>query len=542
MHEGILSRSLPTGPPDTVCQGPLTKRQTGHLLHQGESLHSDCTVKNQTMLFGANRESGQRASSIPPPPASQPARPRFLNPRKLLHKSTAFILLALLLGAALRLWLLFAYPTVAGDSLIYGDIAKNWMLHGIYGIHTSKGMHPTLLRLPGYPLFLVVCFSLFHIDHYNAVAFVQIAIDLCSCLLLASFATQIWSRKAGWWTLWLSGLCPFTANYAAIPLSETLELFSISVALYAFARFLENPRNRWLFLMAAAWSYAALLRPDGPLLAVAFCPALYFYGRRRWGAPRMLRSAVFAGVLSILPFIPWTIRNWNTFHVFEPLAPRYAVDPGQSTNPGFNQWTKAICVDYACTSDVYWNGGADKIDPASLPSRAFPSPAIRVATLNLLAYYNRAKSLTPSIDARFGELAARIIRAHPLRYYIVLPLARLADMWLRPRTEMLWISLRWWQYSRHPGQTLFATAYALLNLAFLLAALWGLFKRPPFWGAMLAFVLLRCALLVTLEAPEPRYTLECFPMIFVLAAIAFTRRNPPPVPAVASSTINAGKS
>lgn len=477
------------------------------------------------MLFGANRKSEQRSLSTAMLGDSQQNERTFLHPRRLLDRSLAFVALALLLGAALRLWFLFTYPMVAGDSLVYGDIAKNWMLHGIYGIHTPMGMHPTLLRLPGYPLFLVVCFSLFHIYHYNAVAFVQIAIELVGCVMLAGFATRIWSRKAGWWTLWLACLCPFTANYAAIPLTETLELFSITVALYAFARFLESPRNRWLCLMAAAWSYAALLRPDGPLLAVALCPALYFYGRERWGAGRMLRSAVIAGLLSIIPFIPWTLRNWNTFHVFEPLAPRYAVDPGQSTNPGFNHWTKAICVDFACTEDIYWNGGTDKIDPSALPSRAFPSPEVRAETLKLLARYNRAKVLTPSIDARFGEVAKQIIRAHPLRYYIELPLARLADMWLRPRTEMLWVALRWWQYSRHPEQTLFAWAYAILNLAFLLAALRGILKRPPFWIAMLAFALLRCALLATLEAPEPRYTLECFPMIFVLSAIAFTRRD-----------------
>ncbi len=444
-------------------------------------------------------------------------------PRKPLLSTIGLVGLALFLGALLRLWFLYTYPTVAGDSLVYGGIAKNWMLHGIYGRMTRVGIQPTLIRLPGYPLFLVACFSLFHIENYNAVVFVQIAIDLCACLILAAFATRVWSRRAGWWTLWLSCLCPFTANYAAIPLTETLELFCITASLYAFVRFLEDPRKRWLFLMAAAWSYAALLRPDGPLLAVAFCPAIYFYGRRRWGTPRMLRSAVIAGILSILPFIAWTIRNWETFHVFEPLAPRYAVDPGQSSDPGFNRWTKAICVDFACTSDIYWNGGTDAIHPDSLPSRAFPSPAVRAATLRLLADYNRTKVITPSIDARFGALATRILQANPFRYYVELPLARLADMWLRPRTEMIWIELRWWQYSKHPGDTIFAAAYALLNLAFMLAALRGICKRPPFWGAILAFVLLRCALLATLEAPEPRYTLECFPMIIVLTAIAFTR-------------------
>jgi hypothetical protein len=37
---------------------------------------------------------------------------------------------------------------------------------------------------------------------------------------------------------------------------------------------------------------------------------------------------------------------------------------------------------------------------------------------------------------------------------------------------------------------------------------------------------MRCALLGTIVAPEPRYTLECFPMVIVLAAIALTKQAP----------------
>ena len=32
------------------------------------------------------------------------------------------------------------------------------------------------------------------------------------------------------------------------------------------------------------------------------------------------------------------------------------------------------------------------------------------------------------------------------------------------------------------------------------------------------WILLRSALLATLPAPEPRYTLECYPVLFLLAA------------------------
>ena len=47
-------------------------------------------------------------------------------------------------------------------------------------------------------------------------------------------------------------------------------------------------------------------------------------------------------------------------------------------------------------------------------------------------------------------------------------------MLLRPRTETLWIELRWWQYNRHPAETSFAFGYAALNLAYLIAAVIGM--------------------------------------------------------------------
>jgi Dolichyl-phosphate-mannose-protein mannosyltransferase len=440
------------------------------------------------------------------------------------------LLLALAAGAALRLWFIHAYPEVEGDPLVYGSIAKNWMLHGVYGKTTSGALEPTLIRLPGYPLFLMLCFKLFGMEHYHAVMFAQTGIDLATCLLIAAFTRRIWSERAAWIALWLAVLCPFTANYAAVPLTETLELFCISVALYALARFLgpdaaDSPRWRWTLLQALAWSYAALLRPDGALLAVALCPAMVWYGRKRWAVSRVMRHAAAAAVLSVLPFVPWTIRNWRTFHVFEPLAPRYATDPGEAINPGFQRWTKTVCVDLTCTWEVYWNLDSDVIDIAKLPARAFDSPEQYQQTRGLLNDYNKTQSLTPEMDDRFAQIAAERIRANPLRYYVALPLARLADMWLRPRTELLWIELRWWEFQRHEGETVFAWAYAGLNLLYLLAALWGLRRWPPLAGAMLAFVLLRCALLATIEAPEPRYTLECFPIVIALAGIAFSPRR-----------------
>ena len=42
----------------------------------------------------------------------------------------------------------------------------------------------------------------------------------------------------------------------------------------------------------------------------------------------------------------------------------------------------------------------------------------------------------------------------------------------------------------------------------------------PLWKPLLAYLLLRSALLLTVEAPETRYTIECFPMLLALAGVA----------------------
>lgn len=139
----------------------------------------------------------------------------------------------------------------------------------------------------------------------------------------------------------------------------------------------------------------------------------------------------------------------------------------------------------------------------------------------MVGQYNAAGyNLTPAVDASFARLAEERIVAHPVRYYVWLPLGRVADMWLRPRVENLPIDLDWWVYGHHRAETRFSWFYAALNAAYLLLAAVGLWLRPRFWKALLAYMLLRSALLLTVNAPEARYTIECFPMLFALGGVA----------------------
>lgn len=228
---------------------------------------------------------------------------------------------------------------------------------------------------------------------------------------------------------------------------------------------------------------------------------------------------IVCALLALAPFAVWTWRNWTVFHVFEPLAPRLATDPGEDPHRGWERWVKTWCLDFVSTYEIYWNVPDGELEVGKLPARAFDSVAERDETVALAADYNRGLELTPEIDARFGRLAAERVAADPLRFYVWLPLGRLADMWLRPRVENLPIDLDWWVYSHHFVETRFSWGYAGLNALYLLLGIAGMCMRPRFWGCMLAYAVLRSALLLTVEAPEARYTLECFPILFVLGGI-----------------------
>ena len=439
---------------------------------------------------------------------------------------------ALLGGLILRLWMMSAFPQTGGDASIYGNFARNIALHGQFAQTDGSGViHSTLIRLPGYPFFLAACFRIFGVENYRAVAWFQIALELAACLLLADFVRRIWTSRAGLNTLWFAAMCPFTAVYSPAPLTESLTFDMICLALWSLERYTSaryttgdpaKPQsNPWssLLTFTFAISSAALLRPDGALLAIALWPALLFARKPGTSLGPALRRAILCGVISVLPFAAWAIRNWVTFRIIQPLAPRYATNPGEDPHYGWQHWVKTWCVDFTCTSEIYWNVPDGPIDAADLPGRAFDSPEQRKQTLALFAAYNVNQEITPAIDAGFEALARQRAATHPIRTHLLMPLGRLTDMALRPRVENLTIDLRWWQYRNHRPETRFSYVYAAINLIFLVLGLAGLFYRPRFWPYMVAYFILRSMLLLTIEAPETRYTLEFFPMIFALSGI-----------------------
>lgn len=452
--------------------------------------------------------------------------------RELVRQNSRFFLLATLAALALRLVFLLRFPAITADSFIYGDIAKNWLQHGIYGISTPHGVEPTFIRLPGYPAFLAAVFSIFGMEHYRTAMCVQILFDLATCFLTADLVRRLISPRAAKPAFLLAGLCPFLANYAAAALTETLEIFftvlALALAVIGLSALQEKRLLPWIGCGLSIGA-AILLRPDGGLLLAAISLFLFGLALKAWaGAPApqisgILRAGLILAFAALAPLAPWAIRNQRAFHRFQPLAPRYANEENEFVPAGFNRWVKTWMADYVSVEEIYWAVPGGEMDASKLPDRAFDSAQQREQTEQLLADYNSVLHITPELDRRFAALADAREHSHRLLCDVWLPLVRIADMWLRPRTEILPSDTRWWEFNDDPKWSMLAVTLGVIGLFYVGLGFLGTFRARPSSGfqVVLVFVMLRSIFLGTLENPEPRYTLEMYPALIAALSVWF---------------------
>ena len=145
-------------------------------------------------------------------------------------KRNGILVYALLLTVAFTFRVAVArlLPNDAGDDgRVYTQIAHNVLDQKVYSQESEAPFVPTLIRVPGYPLFLAGVYYIFGKDDNTAVRIVQALIDTASCGLVALLAF-FWEpderrkRRSSIAALALAAFCPFTTIYVATILTETL--------------------------------------------------------------------------------------------------------------------------------------------------------------------------------------------------------------------------------------------------------------------------------------------------------------------------------
>lgn len=454
----------------------------------------------------------------------------------------------LLCGALLRWFFISHFHPFSGDEKFYEELARNWLDHGVYGRDIAGQLLPSDERVPGYPAFLAVIYKTLG-QSRAAVTSVQVAVDLMTCVMTAMIAARlapIQKRKiVATIALWLAALCPFTASYTGVVLTETLATFITTVAVLIFVWALTNPDMNiartaisnnlvlkyvsWFFLGGLVVGLGTLVRPETPLILIAMGLVLC----ARWWRPlnwwKLALAILWLGAGLTLPLVPWAARNvLNVGHV-QFLAPPHAESPGDRVPPGFYDWTQTWMVKFRDAYNVSWKLNKEAITMDAIPDYAFDSDAERAKVASMLEEYNKRVLITPALNFQFTQLARERAAQHPVRTYFEIPIERAWWIWFTPRIELLPYSGKLWpvREASHDNATEFRATLVLgfLNYVYVGMALIGAWKFRARAGIpfLLAFLVIRTAFLTQLQTVEPRYVMECIPVVLVLCSLAWAR-------------------
>jgi 4-amino-4-deoxy-L-arabinose transferase-like glycosyltransferase len=489
------------------------------------------------------------------------------------------------------------------DGELYALMARNVIEQHVYSHDDQPPYHPSLIRLPGYPLFLAGIYSVFGHHNNTAVRITQAVIDTCTCALVGILAfywepRETRKRVAALSAGALAAICPFTSIYVGTILTETwASFFAVSLCLLTTLAFLARSNRKALWLWGATGLLGGIgvfFRPDSGLFVLAVGLALVASVATRRTSPHQSQTGWLAkgttvfiqGLILSLAFllvlVPWTVRNWRVFHLFQPLAPAHAEMPGEFVPRGYLAWVRTWIDDGRYILPVLWFLDDEPISVKDMPESAFDSAEEKARVAQLLDQYNhpptteetpspsptppaapttepeestaaepdegddesgdeeaeeepeqQTPEMTPAIDAQFAQIARERIARSPLRYYLWLPIKRGWSLWAGPHSdyypfegELFPVSELDHSTHQHiwlPFFALLVALYTVLGLAGALVLLRTREGNARRWLLLVALMIfIRLAFFSTIENPEPRYVVEFFPFLSALGGIALS--------------------
>lgn len=305
------------------------------------------------------------------------------------------------------------------DGKVYAQIARNVLEQHVYSHATEPPYDPSLIRLPGYPFFLAGIYAVFGHGDDTAVRILQALIDTASCALIALLAfywepDEKLKRRSAIAALALAAACPFSTIYVATILTETPTIFfAVAMCLTATLAFRAIDQKRAVLFWVATGiisGIAVLFRPDSGLFAAAIGSTLVVTTSIRSGdpagtlpgkklLPRFSRAAALGAVFSLafcLVLVPWTIRNYRVFHLFQPLAPAHAEMPGEFVPRGYLAWLRTWIDDGRYIAPVLWTLDDAPIKLTDIPERAFDSVEEKQRVAALFDKYNHPPDTQPA--------------------------------------------------------------------------------------------------------------------------------------------------
>ncbi|MBN1559552.1 glycosyltransferase family 39 protein [candidate division KSB1 bacterium] len=166
---------------------------------------------------------------------------------------------------------------------------------------------------PIYPLFLAGIYALFG-RSFLIVRIIQVLLSLVQLNFIYRIVKMLRPRAA-WLALVFGAIYPF---FIYLPgLLYVTQLFSLLLilAIYFFLRYAVDFRQKWLIPFALSLGVAIVAVPIALPGFILFVAWMVFFARvkqKKW------THIVTAATVIILILTPWTVRNWQVFHILSP--------------------------------------------------------------------------------------------------------------------------------------------------------------------------------------------------------------------------------
>jgi hypothetical protein len=198
---------------------------------------------------------------------------------------------------------------------------------------------PTAWLTPVYPVLVAVIFKVFgiHTPHsFFVIVFLNILFSAAVCVPLFYIGKRVGGLAVGSGAAWLWAIFP---NAVIIPYEwvwdTSLAALLMATILWATLELVETQRARDWCGYGLLWGFALMTNPSlGSVLPVL----LGWAGYRRWKQGNLHPShPLLACGIAVLCCVPWTVRNYLTFHRFIPLRSNFAFELWLGNNEQFDE-------------------------------------------------------------------------------------------------------------------------------------------------------------------------------------------------------------
>lgn len=229
------------------------------------------------------------------------------------NKKTVLFLFLLALGARLIYVFFFEQYPLMQDDLYYNIIAKNILQGNGFSYDSAN---PAASRGPLYPLFLAVTYFVFGHD-YNAVRVLQAIIGAITCVLIYLIGKKAFNAAIGCYASLIAAIYPALVGFSGFLFSETLAAFLLSLAIL-FYFFSIDKKTLFMFIITGLiFGLLILCYPKFLFLPFIFGLSVYFFNKFRMGFFKYFLGLIVGVVFAVTP---WTLRNFNKFGKFIPVA------------------------------------------------------------------------------------------------------------------------------------------------------------------------------------------------------------------------------